>query len=106
MFSRSFVFPLAGHLDAEGERHQNQKIVYLPQVFKYSPAVARDRGDNLQLIEKQLQPQKDCVDWVRSTWQEVEREIPVATRQDELETGQEHWDRSAFVFVYGKLESL
>ena len=54
------------------------------------------------MIEKQLQPQKDCVDWVRSTWQEVEREIPVATREDELETGQEHWDRSAFVFVYGK----
>lgn len=54
------------------------------------------------MIEKQLQPQEDCVDWVRSTWQEVEREIPVATREDELETGQEHWDRSAFVFVYGK----
>ena len=71
-------------------------------MFKCSPAVARDRGDNLQLIEKQLQPQEDCVDWVRSTWQEVEREIPVATREDELETGQEHWDRSAFVFVYGK----
>ena len=46
------------------------------------------------MIEKQLQPQEDCVDWVRSTWQEVEREIPVATREDELETGQEHWDLS------------
>ena len=51
------------------------------------------------MIEQQLRPQKDCVDWVCSTRQKVEREIPVATREDQLETRQV--DRSANVFVFG-----